>query len=318
MFAYVFRRLLHTIVVILGVSLLTFTAVELAPGDVIDSLAPPESFTTEEAKEKLREELGLNDAAPVRFVKWLGRAIQGDLGYSLTSRQPVTDVIGGRLPATLLLMGFALVFSTILGVSLGVFAARHQNTWLDVVSTMFSFLWLSIPSFFLGLGLIYLLSVKSGILPSSGMSSHNATNIAWDRASHLILPGITLGMDLTAALIRFVRSSMIEVMKEDYLRTARAKGLNERQTLFGHAFRNAMIPIVTVIAFRIPVLIGGAVIIETIFQWPGLGTLTLTAAKAKDYPIIMGIGLTLTLVAVLSNLIADIAYGLIDPRIRIS
>ena len=314
--SYLLQRLFHGATVLIGVSLLVFIAVELAPGDVVDAILPPESYASEEAKEQMRERFGLNDPAPLRFVHWMGRTATGDLGYSLTSSEPVTDVIFRRLPATLQLVGFAMVLSIVIGIGSGIIAAVKQYSWIDYLMTFFSFLWLSIPAFFLGLLLIYTFAVKINWFPAFGASSAAADSAFLDRIHHLVLPGLTLGLELAAALTRYTRASMLDVLHTDYLRTARAKGVHERAVILRHALKNALIPVITVIAFRLPYLIGGAVIIETVFQWPGLGLLMLNAAVQKDYPLIMGLALIVTLVVVVSSFIADVAYSLVDPRIR--
>lgn len=314
---FLLQRVIHGLTVVLGVSLLVFIAVELAPGDVVDAMMPPEAQTTPEAKERMREQLGLNDPAPLRFAQWLGRTLTGDLGYSLTSKKPVIDIVMTRVPATLYLVGFALVASVVIGVATGTIAAVKQYSWVDYLATLMSFFWLSVPGFFLGLGMIYLFAVKLGWFPSFGATTAGAAHPVFDRAHHLILPGLTLALELAAALTRYTRASVLDVLHMDYLRTARAKGLAESRILTAHALRNAFIPIVTVIAVRIPYLVGGAVIIETVFQWPGLGTLMLNASKQKDYPVIMGLALIVTILVVLSSLLADVAYSIIDPRVRV-
>lgn len=314
---FILQRLIHGITVVLGVSLLVFVAVEFAPGDVVDAMMPPESYTTEEAKERMREQLGLNDPAPLRYAQWLSRVAQADLGFSLTARQPVIDMIMARMPQTLQLVGFALVTSVVIGIGTGIMAAVKQYSWIDYVTTFMSFVWLSVPGFFLGLGMIYIFAVRLNWFPSFGASTAGAENPLLDRMHHLILPGLTLALELAAALTRYTRASVLDVLHLDYMRTARAKGLTNNQILVRHALRNALIPIVTVIAVRIPFLIGGAVIIESVFQWPGLGTLMLNASTQKDYPVVMGLGLIITILVVASSFIADVAYSLIDPRIRV-
>lgn len=314
---YLIQRLIHGITVLLGVSLLVFIAVELAPGDVVDAMLPPESFTSDAAKEQMRERYGLNDPAPLRYVQWLGRVVTGDLGYSLTSSDPVIDGIMRRLPATLQLVGFAMAVSIVIGIVSGVIAAVKQYSAVDYLVTFFSFFWLSIPAFFMGLLLIYIFAVQLHWFPVFGSSSASAQYPVLDRLHHLVLPGVTLGLELAAALTRYTRASMLDVLHTDYLRTARAKGLRERVVITRHALKNALIPVITVIAFRLPYLIGGAVIIETVFQWPGLGLLMLNAATQKDYPMVMGLALIVTAVVVVSSLIADLAYSLVDPRIRL-
>jgi peptide/nickel transport system permease protein len=315
--AFLVRRLFHAATILLGISVLVFIFVEIAPGDAIDALMPPETLATPEAKEAMRERLGLNDPAPLRYAQWLQRAVTGDLGYSLTSRRPVTDIIMTRLPETLQLVGFAMVFSIIVGVSTGVISAIKQYSWIDYLTTFFSFFWLSIPGFFLGLMMIYLFAVKLNWFPVFGASSPGADNVIVDRLHHLVLPGVVLGLELAAALTRYTRASLLEVMRADYMRTARAKGLHERSVIVRHGLKNALIPVITVVAFRMPYLISGAVVIETVFQWPGLGLLTLNAANQKDYPLVMALALTVTILVVISSFIADVAYSVVDPRIRI-
>jgi peptide/nickel transport system permease protein len=314
---FLLRRLFHGLTILLGVSMLVFIAVELAPGDAIDAMMPPESFSTEAARVAMRHKLGLDQPAPIVYFRWLGRVVRGNLGYSLTSQKPITDVIAKRLPASLELMGFALVLSIIVGISSGIIAAIKQYSWIDYLVTFFSLFWLSIPAFFLGLLMIYLFAVRLDWFPAFGATTADANHPLLDRGQHLILPGIALGLDLAATITRYTRASLIDVLHADYLRTARAKGLKEWTVVARHGLKNALIPIITVVAFRMSYLIGGAVIIETVFQWPGLGLLTLNAATQKDYPLIMALALIVTLVVVVSSFIADVLYTLIDPRIRI-
>lgn len=318
MTTYLIHRLLHAITIMLGISILVFVFVELAPGDAIDSMMPPESFSTPEAKEAARERLGLNDPAPLRYVQWLGRALTGDLGYSLTSRQPVTEMIMTRMPKTLQLVGAAMFVSVIVGVATGIISAIKQYSWIDYLATFFSFFWLSVPGFFLGLFMIYLFAVRLGWFPVFGASSPGAENPFLDRLHHLVLPASVLGLELAAALTRYTRASLLEVLNADYMRTARAKGLRERIVITRHGLKNALIPIITVVAFRMPYLISGAVVIETVFQWPGLGMLTLNAANQKDYPLVLALALAVTIIVVISSFLADVAYSIVDPRIRIS
>ena len=313
---YLIQRLSHAVTIMFGISVLVFVLIEAAPGDAIDAMVSPESFVTPEAKERLRERLGLNEPAPVRYVQWLGRAVTGDFGYSLTQRKPITNIIMARLGLTLQLVGFALVIAVIVGIATGVVSAIKRYSWIDYLVTLFSFAWLSIPGFFLGLLMIYVFAVRLNWFPVFGSSSAGAENPVLDRLAHLALPGITLGLELTAALTRYTRSSLLEVLDTDYMRTARAKGLREQIVIIRHGLGNALIPIITVIAFRLPYLLSGAVIIETVFQWPGLGLLALTAANQKDYPLVLALALAVTLVVVVSSFLADIAYSLVDPRIR--
>jgi peptide/nickel transport system permease protein len=314
---YLVKRLFHALTILLGTSLLVFIFVELAPGDSVDAMMGPESFTTQDAKDRFREQLGLNDPAPIRYVRWLGRTVTGDLGYSLTSQKPISEIIMKRIPTTLELVGFALLISIVVGVSTGIIAAIKQYSWFDYVLTFFSFVWLSIPGFFLGLLMIYFFAVRLNWFPPFGATSAGAEHPLLDRAEHLILPGITLGLELAAALTRYTRASLLEVLHADYIRTARAKGLRNWIVIVRHGLKNALIPIITVIAVRLPYLLSGAVIIETVFQWPGLGLLLLNGASQKDYPLVMALALAVTVVVVVSSFIADVAYSIVDPRIRI-
>lgn len=317
MASFIVRRLFHALTILLGVSMLVFLFVELAPGDAVDALMPPESMSTPEAKAAMRERLGLNDPAPVRYVRWLERAVQGNFGYSLTSRKPVTDIILARLPNTLLLVGTAMIFSIIAGISTGILSAIKQYSIIDYLTTLFSFFWLSIPGFFLSLLMIYVFSVKLNWFPVFGATSPGAAHPVLDRLHHLVLPATVLGLELAAALTRYTRASLVEVMRADYMRTARAKGLKDWTVIIAHGLKNALIPIITVIAFRLPYLISGAIVIETVFQWPGLGLLTLNAANQKDYPLILAITMAVTVLVVISSFVADVAYSVADPRIRI-
>lgn len=313
---HLIQRFIHSVTILFGISVLVFVLVELAPGDVVDSMFGPETFVTPEVKARMRHELGLDQPAPVRYLRWLGRMVQGDFGYSLASRQPIRDMILARLPTTLELVGFALILSLVLGVGTGVVAAVKQYSWVDYLATFSAFAWLSIPEFFLGMLMIYLFAVRLNWFPAFGTSTAGTQHHVLDRLDHLVLPGFTLGLGLTAALTRYTRSSLLEVLHSDYMTTARAKGLGERSVVIRHGLRNALIPIITVVAFRLPYLISGAVIIETVFQWPGLGFLTLNAATQKDYPLIMALALSVSVVVIVSSFLADVAYSFADPRIR--
>lgn len=317
MHKYLARRLLQAVPIVLGVTVLVFAFANLAPGDPVDALIPPDMPITQELRDRWREEMGLNDPLPVRYLQWLSRLARGSLGYSLSQgRRPIGDLILERLPATLSLLSFSLILSTALGVATGVLAAIRQYSFWDYALTFAAFVWLSIPGFFLALIMIYVFAVKLGSFPTSGMSSPGAASAALNRIHHFILPGVTLGLELTASLTRYVRSSMLEVLHSDYLRTARAKGLPERRVVLRHALPNALIPAITVIGLRLPALFGGSVVIETMFQWPGIGLLALTAATQRDYPLVTSLALITTVLVVLSSLLTDVAYAVIDPRIR--
>lgn len=315
---YFLRRISLAIPIVLGISIVVFTLLSLSPGDALQAMIPLEVQVSEADMEALRAQLGLDKPAPLRYVAWLGQVLRGNLGYSFTTRQPILPMILGRLPATLQLMFFSLLLSTVLGIVTGVIAAVKQYSAYDYGLTVFSFFWLSVPGFFLALLMIYIFAVRLDLFPAFGYSSAGAANVWLDRIHHLILPGFTLGLELTAALTRYVRSSLLEVLKNDYVRTARAKGLRERLVVLRHAFPNAVIPVITVIGLRLPALFGGSIVIETVFQWPGMGSMVILAANGRDYPVVMAVSLFSTTLVVASSVLTDLAYAWVDPRIRYS
>jgi peptide/nickel transport system permease protein len=264
-----------------------------------------------------KEQLGLNDPAPVRYLLWLREVAQGNLGYSLVSGQSVAGQITARLGPTVLLMGTALLIGTVVGMFVGILSAVRQYSGLDYSTTIVGFLAVSTPSFFLGLGLVYLFSVRWRVLPSSGMHTLGSDGSPVDLLRHMILPVAVLASAQAPLVMRYARSTMLEVLLQDYVTTARAKGLRERVVLLGHAFRNALIPLITVIGLSLPELLSGAVITETIFQWPGMGMLAVRAVSARDYPLILGTILVTATMVLVSNLLADLLYGAADPRIRL-
>lgn len=315
---YLLRRLLISIPVLLGITIATFAIINKAPGDPIDSLVSPEAAAAlgpEWAKQQ-REALGLNKPLPVRYVLWAGEVLKGNLGYSLKDRQPINQKIAERIWPTLKLMSMALLISLLIAIPLGIISAIRQYSWIDYLSTILGFTAVSIPSFFLALAAIYLLSLKLKWLPSSGMYTVGGQASFFDSFSHLILPATVLGLAEAAPLIRYTRSSMLEVIRQDYVNTARAKGLHERTVIWRHALRNALIPLITIVALNLPRLLGGTVIIEAVFAWPGMGTLAITAVQSRDYPIIMAINLITAIMILISNLLADLIYAIVDPRIK--
>lgn len=315
---YIFRRLAITVPILLGLTVVTFLLTELMPGDFVDALVPPTAIVayTPEQLETMRENYGLNKPAYERYLIWLRELARGNLGYSLSSGAPVRDEIAARLPATLQLTASSLLFGIIVGVILGIVAAVKQYSWLDQLLTVLGFLWISTPSFVFAIGGIYLLSLKLPLFPTSGMANYGETTTFLSRVHHMILPAMVLGLGSVASFMRYTRGSMLDVIRQDYVMVARAKGLNEKAILLTHALRNALIPVITIIGLDIPYLIGGTVIIEFIFAWPGMGTYSLGAITARDYPVIMGVNFMVALVVLLSNLLTDITYALVDPRIR--
>jgi peptide/nickel transport system permease protein len=271
---------------------------------------------------KAEAKLGLDKPMVIQYFNWLKEILKGNLGYSVKTGQPVSKLIGERLPATLLLTGAAFILSFVIGVPLGVYSATHKYAASDYSMTMLAFLGISIPNFFLGLGLIYVFALKLGWLPTSGMTVIGMDTSGWSGAlvllKHLIMPATVLALPNLATVMRFTRSSMIEVLLHDFIRTAKAKGLTNRTVVYKHALRNALIPVVTVFGLSIPFLFGGAYITEQVFNWPGMGSLGIQAITAREYPIVMGLNLFTSMLVLLGNLIADISYAFVDPRIRYS
>jgi len=317
---FILRRLAISIPVLLGISISTYLFLSLAPGDPVTAMLSPEQMSSlgPEWVEQQREALGLNKPFPVRYGLWMKEVAQGNLGFSYRGGQPVLDLILERIGPTLRLMATVMVIALALGIPLGVLSALKQYSWIDYLVTILGFTAVSVPSFFLALGLIYVFALKLQWLPTAGMNGVGVTPTFRDSLSHLILPAFALGLAQAAPLIRYVRSSMLESIRQDYVTVARAKGLRERSVIFRHALRNVLIPIVTIVAIEVPGLFGGTVIIEQIFAWPGMGTLAITSVLGRDYPVIMGITLIGAVMIVLSNLLADVLYAVIDPRIRFS
>lgn len=273
---------------------------------------------------RLEARYGFNDPAPLRYVKWLGNTLRGDWGNSYVSKRPALQEIGERLPNTMLLMGVMLAVTLLIAVPLGILSAIRQYTWFDHVTTTLAFAGQSLPVFWFGLLLIIVFHVTlrkpdgTPLLPGSGMYTLGAEFSLIDRIEHLILPVTMLALVSAAGYMRYMRSSMLDVIHEDYVRTARAKGLRERGVIFKHAMRNALIPLVTLIGLDLPSLFGGALFTETIFAWPGIGRLYFTAALKTDYPVIMAVLVIYSGLIILSSLLVDILYAALDPRIRLS
>lgn len=316
MLIYLLRRLLVSIPILLGITVIVFFIASKMPGDAVLAMISTEAPHAEDLIRLRRGQLGLDLPLHEQYGRWLGQLLRGNLGYSFQSGESVTAVIAARLPATLQLMGVALLISIVLGVFLGVVSALKQYSWLDYSFTFFGFAGISIPDFFLGMVLVYVFAICLELLPTSGIgTAGNAYSLA-DNLRHLALPAFALGLARTAAFMRYTRASVLEVMNNDYVRTARAKGLREWLVTTRHILRNALIPVVTIIGLSLPVLFGGAVIIETIFQWAGIGLMFINAITGRDSPVIMGYVLLSAIMVLASNLITDIAYGWLDPRIR--
>lgn len=312
MFVFLIRRILSTIPVLLVVALIVFSMLRLAPGDPAAAIVG-DAGTTENIQ-KVRDQLGLNESMPVQFVKWGGRLLQGDLGESFFIKKPVSELIAQRIEATLSLATVTLVLTILVAVPLGVLAAWRHGGWLDRTLMSFSVLGFSIPAFVIGYVLIWLFGLHLQWLPVQGYS--RLENGLWPWLRNLILPSITLSVIYVALIARVTRAAVAEAMTEDYIRTARSKGISEVRVLAKHALANAAIPIVTVIGIGIALLIGGVVVTETVFAIPGLGQLTVDAVLSRDFPLIQGITLFFAAIYVLINLLVDLSYLFFDPRIR--
>lgn len=312
MFIYTIRRLLLAIPVLLIVATGVFLLLRLAPGDPAGVILGPDA--TEQQRLALRRELGLEDPLPVQYARWLGRTVQGDLGRSLFLNKPVTAALLERAQPTLLLTALALLVAVTVGLPTGVFAARRRGSWLDLGTMGVAMLGIATPTFLLGLLLIFVFAVRLRWLPVAGYQPLSAG--LWESLRYLILPAITLGVAQGALLGRMTRSMMLDVLNQDYVRTARAKGLTERAVIVRHALRNAFIPLLTVIGLITAALMSGAVVTEQIFNIPGVGRLLIQAIGRRDFPLVQGAVLVIAGVYVLINLLVDLLYGLIDPRIQ--
>lgn len=314
MTGYLLRRLLQGLALLLIVSAVIFLIVHRAPGGPAILNNPDVDPETAKA---IARDLGLTDPLPVQYGRWISRAVVGNLGRSYQHQVPVLQLIGDRVPNTLLLAGSALGLAILIAVPLGVLSAVRRYSLVDYLATIGALFGVSIPGFWLGIMMIVLFSVFLGWLPSAGMRTAGVAAGPGDLFSHLIMPTVVLSTFPLAQLMRYVRSSMVEVLSHDYIRTAQAKGLAPRRVLATHAFRNALIPPITVLGVIIPRLLSGAVITETIFAWPGLGRLAVDAAITRDYPLIMGLTISTAVLVIASALLTDLAYVVIDPRISL-
>jgi len=313
MWKYILKKLLLAIPVLLGITVIDYAIMSLA-GSPLDMLVGPR--ITEGAIAARAAKWGLNQPIWVQYWNWLVEVLHGNLGYSYKSYQPVAELIGSHVGPTLLLMGVSMALGLLIAVPAGIYSAVHRYQKRDYAVVSASFLFSSIPGFFLALLMIYLFTVVLGWLPSSGMITPGVGGGALDVARHLVMPALVLALGVAGGNIRYIRSSVLEILEMDYLRTATAKGLGRGLVIRRHAFRNALLPIVTVIGMQIPTLFGGAVIVEQLFSWPGLGLITMTAVTGRDYPVIMGVCLLSAVVVLASNLLTDILYALVDPTIK--
>ncbi len=321
MLALIARRLLQTLTIVAVVCTATFALLHAAPGDPVDAMtADPRMTAAVRAHERAR--LGLDQPLAVQYVRYVAATARGDLGWSLTSNRPVAEAFAETVPRTLLLMGVALILSFAIGIALGVAQAMRRHSWFDRVAGLVSTICWSIPEFWLALMVLLLFSVELGVLPSGGMRDITTYEFAsplgrvWDVARHLLLPASTLAILSAAGIARFQRGAMMDVMREDYVRTARAKGLDERSVMLRHVLRNALLPIVTLVGLYFPALLGGSVFVERIFSWPGMGELTLRAIGSRDYPVVLASVMIGTVLVCAGSLLADLLMRWVNPRLR--
>ena len=314
---YILRRILINIPILLVITILVFTLVEIAPGDMVDFFITDESlsYMSEEDIYEMREKFGLNDPPPIRYFKWMGRILQGDFGFSYVESYPVSELLWSRLKNSAILMGTGLFFAVLVGIPLGIFTALRQYSFIDFLLTGLSFVGLSMPAFISGIIGMYIFAVKLQWVPAGGMRTPMVNSLT-DLLHHLALPAAILAMMHGAQFMRYQRFSMLEVLNQDYVVTATAKGMPRRIVINRHALRNALIPVITVIGLTFSQFVAGAVFLETIFAWPGMGRLYYNAVIARDYPIIMGANLVIAVVVLLANLVTDITYAVVDPRVR--
>jgi peptide/nickel transport system permease protein len=332
MFAYLLRRFIATIPVIILISLPVFLLIHAAPGDPAELLLSDEASPQDIADARRR--WGLDQPIYIQYLKFLANILTGDFGISFRYSDPVIGLIGERLPATVELAVVALLIALVFGIPLGVWAGAKPNSWADNFGSLFGFFGISMPSFWLAIMLILIVSGFFNLLPSSGRSTYGISGGAdtgfyisrslaagnmtafWDGIRHIIMPAIALGTTMMGIIMRVTRSSVLEIMSEDYIRTARAKGVGEQTVLWRHVLRNALIPIITVAGLELGTLLSGSIIVETVFSWPGSGSLLIAAIQARDYPLITGTVITYTIAFVVINFTIDVFYAVIDPRIR--
>ncbi|WP_113108604.1 ABC transporter permease [Rhizobium lusitanum] len=317
MLRYCLKRLAIGIGMLIALSMLVFVLLRLTPGDPIDAYIDPSTPLSPAAMADLRDRLGLDQPLPVQYIGWLQQALHGNFGYSIKRLdQPVLTLVLSRIGPTLLLMGSALIMAIVAGIAAGVIGAVRRNSVTDVSLSVLALAGISSPAFLSALLGLYIFAVRLGWLPSGGMLTPGEDFSLGDLLRHLILPSALLAVAQAALIMRYMRASLLEVLNQDYVRTARAKGVVEFWVIVKHALRNALLPVVTVIGSTIGLAIGGAIFIESVFNWPGMGLLLVDAVTTRDYPVIMGAALVIGACVIVVNLLTDIAYAVVDPRIK--
>jgi peptide/nickel transport system permease protein len=318
---YLGKRLLQAVPILIGASTIIFFLMHAAPGDPTSIYLGNPNIDAR-VIEQMRENLGLDQPVHIQYVKWISSFLQGEFGYSFSQKRPIADILKDTIPNTLVLSGVALAIIFILGIVIGTVQAVRQYSWGDNLATALAFFFYSMPSFWFGLMLILLFSYKLQWLPASQMTSVNYEFMSGsaqltDRLKHLLMPAIALGVGGAASVARYMRSGMLEQVRQDYVRTARAKGLSEGKVIFKHAMRNALLPVITLLGLFLPFLMAGSVLIETVFAWPGMGRTIVTAIFQRDYPVVLATAFVISVMVILGNLIADMLYSIVDPRIRV-
>jgi len=311
---YIVKRILVAIPTFIGITVLVYIVASMAPGSPLDAFLADPKISPEEI-ERRRISMGLDQPVLVQYWNWFMAFLKGDLGFSYSSKKPVTELIASRIGPTLLLSGTSLSLSLLISIPAGIFAASKPYSKRDYVSTGVSFFLLATPNFFAGLALIYIFAVTFKLLPTGGMYDSSGVKTTAMLLKHLVLPAVVLSSQQIGSWIRYMRSSMLEVMQEDYIRTSKAKGLRKHQVMLRHGMKNSLIPVVTVVGMSVPNLVGGAVVTEQVFSWPGIGSLMVQSIGARDYPVIMGITVLVAVAVLFFNLITDLVYGILDPRI---
>lgn len=316
MLKFICKKVLQMIPMLLIISFLVFAGLQLTGIDPVNYLIPPEMAGNTAAVEALRESLGLNDPFIVRYFNWIGDLLRGDFGYSIVNGSSISSILQTRLPATFELALVSLVLSTIIGIGIGIVSAIRQNGIVDYIGRVFAVLGQSIPQFFFGICLIELFAIKLGWVPLSGRVSPGDGGFA-DRFVHLVLPTLAMTLSMCAVLMRYARNTMLDVLNSDYIKTARSKGLPEWKVYIKHGFRNAMRPVLVILAFRLPMLIGGSVVIESIFGWPGIGAIMTSSIVSGDYPVVMVTTLMMAAAILLASVLVDVITAALDPRVRL-
>ena len=316
MVSFIVRRIAILVPMAFTISALIFFASRLSPIDPILAMIPPDMASDSVNLDQLREELGLNDHIILQYLTWLKNIATGDFGYSLQSGQKISEILALRMPATLELVLSALILSTILALTLGLFAGAKKGGIADKLSRVLGVVGIAIPDFFIGLALLNVFAYRVSWLPSGNRVAPGQVTF-WDRFPNYILPVATLTIAMLAVLIRYTRNSVLDTLNRDFVKTARSKGVPEWRVLYSHVFRNSLGPVMVLLAFRLPLLVGGSILVETVFQWPGIGTTIIAAVTASDYPVIMVVSMLIAMVILVASFLVDIVKSILDPRVRL-